>query len=53
MHCPYCHTEYTTERPCFCQPLADPKKTAREEYYTRSSAEETICVNSHRGARLD
>ena len=52
MRCPYCDTEYTTDRPCFCHP-AEPKRTPREEYYTKSPAEEPICVNSHRGVRLD
>lgn len=53
MHCPYCNTEYNDERPCFCQPPAKDKRTPREEYYTRSSAQESVCVNSHRGIRLD
>ena len=53
MKCPYCDTEYTSERPCFCHPSAEPKRTAREEYYTKSVDEESICVNSHRGVRLD
>ncbi len=51
MRCPYCNTEYTNEHPCFCHP-AEPKRTASEEYHTKPE-EETICVNSHRGVRLD
>ena len=23
MTCPYCHTEYTPERPCFCHPARE------------------------------
>ena len=54
MECPYCHTEYTSERPCFCHtPAEQPKRSPREEYYTASPAEDRICVNSHRGVRLD
>ena len=53
MRCPYCHTEYTSEKPCFCQPAdPQPRKTPREEYYTRSPAED-VCINTHRGVRLD
>lgn len=53
MHCPYCNTEYNDERPCFCQPPAKEKRSAREEYYAQSSAQEPVCVNSHRGIRLE
>lgn len=53
MRCPYCNTEYSDERPCFCQPSPQGKRSVREEYYTRTSDEESISVNSHRGARLD
>ena len=53
MRCPFCNTDYTAERPCFCHPQQEPKRTAREEYYTHSSEEEPIALNEDRGARLD
>ena len=53
MRCPYCHTDYSDDHPCFCQPPAERKRSQREEYYTKTAGEELPAVNSHRGVRLD
>jgi hypothetical protein len=52
MLCPYCHVEYTQERPCFCQPrqTSDEEKAERE---LRAKSGESIAWNAQRGVRLD
>ncbi len=52
MLCPYCHLEYTDERPCFCQPPAKTKQDEPESEL-RARAAESIAWNSQRGVRLD
>lgn len=52
MFCPYCHTEYSNERPCFCQP---PVQKSEEAINTLSSLplQHPVAVSANNGARVD
>jgi len=55
MLCPYCHTEYTTEHPCFCQPPLATKK-AEPDYAPRilgCAEDQAMRWSARGGMRLD
>jgi hypothetical protein len=54
MFCPYCHTEYTDEHPCFCHPVL--QASPAQEHGDRTAEDQrvsSVAWNSHRGVRLD
>jgi hypothetical protein len=54
MRCPYCHTEYTDEHPCFCHPsLTNAPAEDQHTLSAKPSPNQTVPWNSHRGVRLD
>ena len=52
MYCPYCHTEYSSERPCFCQPAAELERQ-KIEALSHLPLQHPVAINTHNGARVD
>ncbi|MGZ4825769.1 MAG: hypothetical protein ACXVY9_00310 [Terriglobales bacterium] len=52
MLCPYCHTEYNHDHPCFCHPSTQ-AQTPEEQPARFPETFPSIAWNSHRGVRLD
>jgi len=50
MYCPYCHTEYSPERPCFCHP---PNEKENPKALSSLPLRHPVAVNTHNGARVD
>jgi len=55
MLCPYCHTEYTMESPCFCQPPIATKDAESDNApdSQKVSEDQAIGWNTCRGNRID
>lgn len=54
MVCPYCHTEYTAEQPCFCHPAVERDEFTQQQeplWMSRGELPHALGINVIPGPR--